>query len=436
MYFKDLTPTTHPDLFVSHEGRLVHRVVGPLKHHAAHLMSLPDQSTLQIYHDAPEVELRVLPPSLAQMRTQAGTDGARTIATITGYVNDMSSYLTVVTTALEVLDLLIQAVDETEEQLAAIDQQLQNLMVKVGANDYLALLRRMADMRGNARMIVNTLSALRTLIEGSPAASWYRDQLVARDAQLHADINALLEPSEAYFRRTYVESLIAGDGLWMHAIPDRPVDSSGTTFEYRMALPTVVLLIAVRLTMMKFTVPDFVSRSTFSVEIDHWWRRLQQLADQMAFHVRETKVTPVEIQAARRQQAGERPGSFVDWQKHCTVAPPFSISPIGAIDITTGFGTIEWQYVQFDEWYLRHGDLHGRDAGYWPPSIGIKWYQPPPNATGLPPLEKAINDYYSMAAADARHIARQVQDQIGVTATNILAWSMFDLAHPGVGTPI
>jgi hypothetical protein len=64
-------------------------------------------------------------------------------------------------------------------------------MERVGANDYLALLRRMAEMRGNATTIVQTLAAMRTLIEGSAAASWYRDELVAADVQLHSDINTL-----------------------------------------------------------------------------------------------------------------------------------------------------------------------------------------------------------------------------------------------------
>ena len=54
---------------------------------------------------------------------------------------------------LEVLDLLIGAVDQTGAKLAAIDQELKALASQIGALDYLALLRRMADMRGNALVL-------------------------------------------------------------------------------------------------------------------------------------------------------------------------------------------------------------------------------------------------------------------------------------------
>jgi hypothetical protein len=286
-------------------------------------------------------------------------------------------------------------------------------------------------MRGNASTVVDLLNTIGSGLEGDPAR-WYSDELRQGDFQLHSDINTLLDPTEGYFHRTYYEQLIAGDGNWEQIIPDRPNDANGATFEYCLGLPTVMLLIATRLSMM----PDFVSRGTFSVEIDNWWRRIQQLSDKMAYFVRKTPITPVEVQAARRQtNAGQELGSYSEWETHCFVPPPHSISPVGAIDITTGVGSINWDYTQFDEWYLGKGDLHGGNAGYWPPSVGPKWYSPPPNATGLPPLAQSIDDYYRMAAADATTIQRDVEDQIGVGAASIFAWTMFDFAYPGAGTP-
>jgi hypothetical protein len=143
------------------------------------------------------------------------------------------------------------------------------------------------------------------------------------------------------------------------------------------------------------------------------------------------------VQSARRQSdGGQKLGEFVNWETHCSVPPPYSISPIGAVDITTGYGKIDWDYVQFDEWYLSRGNLHGRPAGYWPPSIGPNWYQPPPNATGLPDLRAAGQQYLFEARETVRAIASEVVEAIGVGSTSIFAWRMFDIAHPGVGTPI
>jgi hypothetical protein len=432
MKYDTLIPTSDPDLFVGINGRLVHRVVGPLSHDPTRFLTMPDGTTLRVYSGAPAVSLHIPRVVLRPQVDEGDEDGIGVvIGNITKYASDASGYIAVAEVAIKLLDLLLSMVDDAKAQLSAIDQKLNRLMVEVGANDYLALMRRMSDMRGNADAIIQTLAALRTLIEGSDPERWYRDELKLQDAQLHADINALLDAGAGYFRRTYVESLIAGDGNWMAIIADRPVDGNGTTFEYRLALPTVLYLISVRLAMMKFTVPNFVAQRTFSVEIDNWWRRLQQLSAQMAYFIRETPTTPVEVQSARRQSGGGQViGQYQQWETHCFIPPPNSVSPVGAIDITTGFGSINWDYEQFDEWYLSQGDLHGGNAGYWPPSVGPKWYQPPPNATGLPPLEQAIQAYQAMAESDARTTAQRVADQIGVGGTSIFAWTVFDFAYP------
>jgi hypothetical protein len=285
-------------------------------------------------------------------------------------------------------------------------------------------------MRGSATAVMDILNSISSGLEGDPAA-WYSDELRQGDLQLHSDINALLDPGEGYFHRAYFEQLIAGDGNWGSAIPDRPVDENGTTFERRLALPTVMFLIAVRLSMMKLTVPDFLSRGVFSVEIDRWWRRIQQLADKMAFYVRKTPVVPIATQALRRQTLRTL-GVFTAWEEHESFPPSRSIAPIGAIDITTGQGSIDYQYTQFDEWYLRQGDLHGAHAGYWPPSFGPQFYHPPPEATGLPPMNEAtVQRYYSEASLDALLTARRVEDEIGFAATSNFAWQMSDFAYPG-----
>lgn len=442
--FERVIQTSHPDLFVDTNGRLVHRLIGKLGHNAAHLVAMPDGSPLTIHRGAPGLSLQLKPHHLNEQQfafSFGGGKGAGDVADIvelfTAFAGVAAPYLTAGVIALKFLDLLLSLNDDTDERIADIDQKLNSLMVEVGASDYLALLRSMASMRGNAVAVIQTLAALRTLIDQGDATKWYTTQLIQRDAQLQTDINALLDSSEAFFRRTYVERFIAGDGHWMHVIADRPVDSFGTTFEYRMALPTLLLLISVRLAMMKMVVPDFVARGTFSAEVDYWWRRIQQIADRMGYFVKETPVTDLPVQSARRQtDGGQKLGGFYDWQEHCFVQSPYGISPIGAVDITTGYGKIDWDYVQFDEWYLSKGNLHGQSAGYWPPSIGPLWYLPPPNATGLPDLVQAGQQYLFEAKARARAMAREVTEEIGVTSTSVFAWRMFDIAHPGVGTPI
>lgn len=433
-FFERVIPTSHPDLFVGQDGRLVHRMMGQLGHNATHLITISDRTPLIVYHNAPELSLQVKKLSFL-MGGRAG-EAADILELFSAFSSGAAPYLAAAGIALKLIDMLLSLNEDTDEKIAALEQKLNSLMIKVGAGDYLNLLRSMAQMRGNAVAVIQTLSAMRTLIGNGDATAWYTTQLIQRDAQLQTDINALLDPSEAYFRRIYVEQFTAGDGHWLHVIPDRPIDSFGTTFEYRMALPTVMFLISVRLVMMKMVVPDFMTRGTFSAEIDHWWDRIRQLSSKMGYYVKETVPTPLAVQCSRRQaNGGEKLGQFYDWQKHCYVPAPYSISPIGAVDITTGYGIIEWDYVQFDEWYLAKGDLHGTHAGYWPPSIGPQWYHPPPNATGLPDLVQAGEQYLFEARARAREIKFRVTEEIGITAADIFAWSMFDIAHPGIGTP-
>jgi hypothetical protein len=266
------------------------------------------------------------------------------------------------------------------------------------------------------------LDSLRTLVAGSPPDTWYRKVLRDHDAQLQRDINALFDPALGYFYRPYAEHLITGDGLWMEFIPDRPVTDQGTTLDYRVALPTVALLVAVRLAMMKFVVPDFVNRRTFSAELLSWSNGFSRIHSSISNHVRTTKPLPIEVQCARRQANGnQRIGEFQNWHQHCSIGAPYSISPIGAVDITTGAGFFNWDYVHFDEWYLGQGsaspscrdlgfnpDLRGGSAGYWPPSVGPQYYRPPPQATGLPPYDLSINTYYWQAQNDANGLANEV----------------------------
>jgi hypothetical protein len=409
--FTNLTPTSNPDLFVSPEGRLIHREVGPISQDAAHVISSRDKSPLRIFHGAPEVAWRIEPFSarLAQLRDAdvARLDAEDVISIVTKFVNNVADYVTVVQFAIEVLTLLLEMINDTSDKLAAIQNDLEALVDQVSAVAYLERLRDLNRMQGNANTITERLAALENLL-GHPAHEWYSNELQIADYQLSHDINTLLTPGSAYFRRPYTERSIRGDGHWMDILPDRPVDANNTCFDYRLALPTLTVLMAVRLTMMKFTVPDFVERRIFSVELQNWWEKLGDLSELMAFYVRKVPPTPVEVQAVRRQQAGDKLGDFFDWQKHRTRLPPGAISPNGAIDITTGFGEIDWQYVQFDEWYLAKGDLRGGNAGYWPPSIGPQFYRPPAQAVGLPPLEQSIQDYYRMHSNDAVPYQRRV----------------------------
>jgi hypothetical protein len=429
-----LTPTSHPDLFADRGGRLVHRRLGRLGRSSRFGLQLPDGKVLRVFDKAPTVNLTIEPLKL--LPDSASTDSGVTIGQITQFMSDASGYIQVAETAIQLFAMLEGLGDDTSRQLADISHQLQQLMEEVGASDYLDLIRAMDQMRGNATALTQMLASDRIRDRIMTPGTTEQLEFAQGDFKLHSDIIALLDPDEGFFRRAYYDALIRGDGNWESVIPDRPVDGEGTTFEHRLAMPTVMYLIAVRLGTMKFLTPDFVSQGVYSPEIDNWWRRTQQLSDQMSYYVRTTPITQIGIQSARRQAAGQALGSYSEWQTHCSVAPPYSIAPVGAIDITTGEGFINWDYTQFDEWYLSQGDLHGRDAGYWPPSIGPAWYQPPPNATGLPPMNDAtIQRYYSQAQSDAVLTARSVSDQIGVGAVSIFAWTMFDFAYPGVGTP-
>jgi hypothetical protein len=432
-----LTPTSHPDLFVCEDDRLFHRRLGKLHRKAYALLRLADGSTLRVYRGAPLVSVKVQAFNLrALLDDPATTPEGKAIAGITKFAGDASGYIQVAEAAIQLFALLEGLGDETARSLAAISRQIQQLMQEVGASDYLALIRAMDLMRGNATALTQMLANEDIRERIQRPGTLEQLEFAQGDFQLHSDINALLDPDEGFFRRSYYEALIQGDGNWESVIPDRPVDENGATFEHRLAMPTVMYLIAVRLGTMKFSTPDFVSRGTYSVEIDNWWRRIQQLSDQMAYYVRETPVAPIDVQSARRFASGQTLGSYQDWETHRALPPQSSLVPIGAIDITTGQGAINWDYTQFDEWYLAQGDLHGRNAGYWPPSIGPTWYMPPANATGLPPMDDAtIQRYYAAARLDAVNSARSVQDQIGVGAASQFAWMMFDFAYPGAGTP-
>src|SRR6266702_2791615 len=123
-------------------------------------------------------------------------------------------------------------------------------MQEVGAVDYLALLRDMDKMRGGATALTQMLANEDTREKILRPGTIEQIEFAQGDFELHANINALLDPDGGFFRRAYYEDLIRGDGNWEAVIPDRPVDDSGTTFEHRLALPTVMYLIAVRLGTM------------------------------------------------------------------------------------------------------------------------------------------------------------------------------------------
>ena len=429
--FRDLVPTANKDLFVDSSNRLVHREVGLIGLDARFPLTMPDGTRLRVFHGAPKVAFTI---GLVSQESFGADDAAKIFkifSSLTKASNPYGAALAGAEIGIQIIGMIVSALQEAEPTLAEIDQKLNDLMVGVGAVDYLNLLRAMADMRANSVSIVQTLSALGGTIAASSDLNWYQTQLIQRDADLQTHINALLDPSAAYFRRVYVEKHIEGDGNWMFAIPDRPNDAQGTTFDYTMALPTLMELIATRLTMMKLVVPDFVERRTFSVEIDSWGRRIIQLASQMGNHVKTTPLTSYAVQSARRQTDGnQKLGSFRQWDQHCFVNPPRSIAPIGAADISTGISRIEWQYQQFDEYYLAQGNLHGGDAGYWPPSIGPDWYEPPVQATGLPDLMKSYASYALEADQRAKDIGQEIYARIGGDDVNTFGWRMMQLAHP------
>jgi hypothetical protein len=428
--FQNLVPTSHPDLFADENFELIHRIYGRIGHDARHLLTLPDGTVLRVFFGAPKID----EIGLTSAPLSSGLEGfGKLISLFAKFAKAAAPYLEGIGAGIEIIDLLTSLKDDTGPSMAAIEQKLNGILVATAAADYLDLMRRMADMRANALATKQTLAAVQNHIEGDRALSWYNTQLNASDRQLQTDINALLDDSEAYFRRVYAEQTIRGeDPNWLEAIPDRPNDGQGTMFEYRCALPTLMDLIAVRLVMMKMVVPNFVNQGTFAAELDRWGRRIIQLSSQMGNHVRMTPVTPLAVQASRRQtDGGQHIEEFRQWDQHCFVDPPRSISPIGAADITTGEHIIEWQFAQFDEYYLAQGDLRGGDAGYWPPSIGPEWYVPPVQAVGLPDLKEAEARYIGDAEQRAMELRQEVSNRMGGLDTEAFGWKMFHLAHPG-----
>src|SRR5262245_45808647 len=57
--YKNVIPTSHRDLFVGPDGRLIHRTIGQLSHNANHQIAMPDGATLKVYYGAPAMSVRL-----------------------------------------------------------------------------------------------------------------------------------------------------------------------------------------------------------------------------------------------------------------------------------------------------------------------------------------------------------------------------------------
>lgn len=432
--FQHLTPTSHPDLFVSRDDHLVHRRIGKLGRRASYALRLPDGKPLAVYRGAPPVSLTLSPYTLGALldRPAAAADEGGIIAKITKFASDSSGYIQLVQAAVQVFDMLMGLGDETSKSLATLSQQVEALMQEVGAVDYLGLLRDMDKMRGSATALTQMLANEETREKIQRSGTIEQLEFAQGDFELHANINALLDPDEGYFRRAYYEALIRGDGNWETAIPDRPVDENGTSFEHRLAMPTVMYLIAVRLGTMKFQVPDFVSRG-----VVHGRDRQLVAAHPRALgtdgllRARDASHPdcPCKARAGSRQgrrwaptAIGKPTARLRRLARSRPLAPSTSRLAKAASTGTTRSSTSGTCAKVICTAAMR-AIGHRRGAGV---------VRPPANDTGLPPMNDAtIQSYYGISRSDARLTARAVQDQFGVGAGIQFAWTMFDFAYPG-----
>ena len=143
MELKNLTPTSDPNLFVATDGRLVHRMVGQLQRSATYPLTLPNNSALKVYRDAPVVVLDI--PGVLPSIGGATTGG--TLTDLTKLMGGLSGYIQVGQFVEQLFALFVSAFDDTNNELAAISQQLQAVLLAVGADDYINTLQKILHTR-------------------------------------------------------------------------------------------------------------------------------------------------------------------------------------------------------------------------------------------------------------------------------------------------
>jgi hypothetical protein len=430
-----LLETSVPHVFATGEGKLIHESLGPLPITVSSLPPLAGGRRLIVTNRPAPAHLKISPGrGIIQSPSPRNNVTPRNGKSIYSRIKDefkiVQEYLGYVSTVTSVIDFVngLNGLLDESDPLADIQTKLETILTAVGASDYLQKARELADMRGKAGTIHKNLK-----IAVNPAASQKeRDIADAQIAQLSADvlshIEALLADGLPYFRRVYTEASIAGDnGSWLHVLPDRPQSPDGTCFEYRLATPTLIFLISVELAVFKYQNPNFIESGSQKPFIEEWWRKTLDLSGIILdYTIRGLHPLSVEVQCVKtREQLGlPIDAQYSDWQLHVPAKPPFAVAPAGAVDITTGLNNINWDYTQFNEFYLKDQLVPGQNAGPNPPCLG-KFYNPPPWLKNPRSVEDMIASYVSTANNYVANARGQLHAQMGVSDTGVFAWSLW-----------
>lgn len=428
-----LRATSEPDVFAAPDGRLFHRKLGHLPVKVASLPPLGGGRRLAVAAgDAvPADKLdRLVPEGAIVGRPMTVLNGQSGIYDqIGGLIDKAGKYLGYVSTvksAIEFIKGLDGLLDEESDPLAEIQAKLDAILSAVAATDYLQKSQQLAGMRGTASVVAKNLRVATNPKATHKERANADDQITQGSGILLGHIDALLAEDLPYFKRVYNEASIS-DGWWLSILPDRPVQADGTCFEYRLALPTLVRLIGVELAVFKYQNPDFVDDQTQTPFIEHWWRRLLALTGIILDRtIRSVRPPEIEIQCVRtQQQLHEFIGSYSNWHLHVPASPPWAVAPLGAVDITTGLNNINWDYEQFNEFYLRDRlRPKGINAGPNPPCMG-KAYSPPPWLIDYKPVEQEAERYFSIADWRLQQARSELWRGMGVSEVGNFAWSLW-----------
>jgi hypothetical protein len=297
--------------------------------------------------------------------------------------------------------------NNTADPLSQIHDELAAILNAISAADYLQLLRQMELMRGNAQALADNA---RTLAQGPDDN--VKQIFLKQLAQLEQDIEALIVDgtSNAFWQKPLVDSAIATDGAWMQVLPDRPpAVLPGTCLEYRAAMPTLQLLIATRTTVEPIMEPDFVNKKTLGDDINQWRDFCDRMNSWIELHVRKVPLTSPAVQCSRILSLPNWAlGSSADYSQHT----PGIICAMGAIDISTGTGRMDYDYTQFNEFYFRGHLIPGQTSGPLPPCLGPD-FRPSPQVQNPPPLEDVEAAYNTMFETDTNRVRDAVAVETG-----------------------
>jgi hypothetical protein len=329
------------------------------------------------------------------------------------WIGNAANYLAVGDAVVQAIVAVGSLIDNSRDQFAQIKSQLAALNQQIGGASYLELLRNLDAMRGRARAIEVDLQLFVQTNDQD-----IRARLNAQVGQLEADIESLFVdgPSNGFFQKPYSEAFIKGDGLWQSVVPDRPaLSDQGTCFEYRPGIPTIMVLIPARVAYELVFNPNYVQKKSLQGFINGpqgWFSRLLDLADSMKQQVRTVPFAPIEIQCTRISHFGRDTTGSSNWQDPVFIPPPGSVSPMGAVDISTGIADINWDYIQFNVFYLRDRLPFHTPNTQPAPCLG-KFFTPPPTVQPPTPALEVAAQYADTFRNDSFGAADRLVSKIG-----------------------